>query len=43
MSNLIFETTEMRKAYSETLKELIKEDTGVLIIVVKCIQAMAKS
>ena len=29
MSNLILEITEMRKAYSETLKELIKEDKNV--------------
>ena len=29
MSNLILETTEMRRAYSETLKELIKEDKNV--------------
>lgn len=32
MSNLILETTEMRKAYSETLKELIKEDKNVYVL-----------
>ena len=32
MSNLILETTEMRKAYSETLKELIKEDENVYVL-----------
>ncbi len=32
MSNLILETTEMRKAYSETLKELIKEDKNIYVL-----------
>lgn len=32
MSNLILETTEMRKVYSETLKELIKEDKNVYVL-----------
>ena len=32
MSNLILETLEMRKAYSETLKELIKEDKNVYVL-----------
>ena len=32
MSNLILETTEMRRAYSETLKELIKEDKNVYVL-----------
>ena len=32
MSNLILEITEMRKAYSETLKELIKEDKNVYVL-----------
>lgn len=32
MSNLILETTEMRKAYSETLKELIKEDKNIHVL-----------
>ncbi|MGL5279502.1 MAG: transketolase family protein [Cetobacterium sp.] len=32
MSNLILETTEMRKAYSETLKELIEEDKNVYVL-----------
>lgn len=32
MNNLILETTEMRKAYSETLKELIKEDKNVYVL-----------
>ena len=32
MRNLILETLEMRKAYSETLKELIKEDKNVYVL-----------
>lgn len=32
MSNLVLETLEMRKVYSETLKELIKKDRNVYVL-----------